>query len=114
MLVLIGGIVALSLGDLVLTMIHLGSTGMVEANPIAAWLFSRTGSLAVLAAYKALTVGVCAGLLYRLRRHAEGEAGAWCAVMILALASLQWYHYTSQVHNLKLATAAGDTRLALD
>ena len=114
MLVLIAGIVALSLGDLVVTLVHLKSTCMFEANPIAAWLISRTGSVAVLAAYKLLTVSICAGLLYPLRRHAEGEAGAWCAVMILALTCLHWYHY-SHVDSLAMAAeTAADGRLVLN
>ena len=92
-LLLIVGIIVLSLGDLLITLAYLRSTGMIEANPIAAWLIRATGSAVVLSAYKALTVGVCVGLLYRLRRHVEGEVAAWCAAVILIMTALHWYHY---------------------
>ena len=84
----------MSLGDLVITLICLRSTGMMEANPIASFLVRSTQSVSVLAAYKTLTVGICVGLLYYLRRHVEGEVAAWCVVAILAVTSLQWFHYT--------------------
>ncbi len=114
MLVLIAGIVVLSLGDLVVTVATLRTTGMFEANPVAAWLISQTGSVTVLAAYKLLTVAVCAGLLFRLRRHAEGEAGAWCAMLILALTCLHWYHYSVRADSFSLAAGQSDGRLVLD
>ncbi len=102
---LIVGIVLLSLGDLLITLTYLRSTGMAEANPIAAWLIRVTGSATVLTAYKALTVGVCISLLYRLRRHVEGEVGAWCAVTILALTVLVWYDYSGHFDAAELAFA---------
>ncbi len=113
------GIVVLSLGDLVITVTCLKTTGMIEANPVADLLIRKTGSVTVLTAYKALTVAICVGLLFRLRRHVEGEAAAWCAIMILAFVSLHWYHYTSELEgmtNLLLAGqgAAGDGWLVLD
>jgi hypothetical protein len=99
-LLLIVGVVLLSLGDLLITIAYLTSTGMMEANPVAEFIITATGSVWALAAYKTLTVAICVGLLYRLRRLVEGEVAAWCAVMILALMSLQWYHYARQIDNL--------------
>jgi hypothetical protein len=90
---LIVGIVLLSLGDLIITVTFLQSTGMMEANPIAGYIIRLTGSVSALTVYKALTVAICVGLLYRLRRHVEGEVAAWCAVAILALMSFQWHSY---------------------
>lgn len=104
---LIAGIVLLSLGDLLITLTYLRTTGMVEANPIAAWLIRTTGSTAALVAYKLLTVGVCVGLLHRLRRQVEGEVAAWCAVVILALAAVQWYQYTRHYEPAELMFAQG-------
>ncbi|MHC4413905.1 MAG: DUF5658 family protein [Planctomycetota bacterium] len=100
------GIILLSLGDLVITLTYLQSTGMLEANPIAGYLIRLTQSVSVLAAYKLLTVSICVTLLYRLRPHVEGEVAAWCAVSILALMSLQWYHYARQVDTLDEVTFA--------
>jgi len=115
---LIVGIVLLSLGDLLITITYLQSTGMLEANPIAGYIIRVTGSVSILAAYKALTVGICVGLLYRLRRLVEGEVAAWCAVSILAFMSLQWYHYARQFDatDLELARSVvlGEEWLMLD
>ena len=94
------GVVVLSLADLLVTLLHLRSSGMMEANPIAAWIIGHTGSGSLLAAYKAATVGVCVGLLYRLRKHVEGEVAAWCAVMILAVVSFHWYRYGREINGL--------------
>ncbi len=118
-ILLIVGVVGLSLADLILTLWHLTSRGMVEANPIAAWIITTTGSASLLTVYKLLTVGVCAGLLYRLRAHVEGEIGAWCAVMILVVVFFHWGNYTRQldhVENFTLAQqdAFGDAWLMLD
>ncbi len=100
-ILLIVGIAVLSLADLIVTLWHLTSVGMAEANPIAAWIIAGTGSAWLLTAYKLLTVAVCTGLLYRLRCHVEGEIGAWCAVMILAAVSFHWGHYTRELNDMK-------------
>jgi hypothetical protein len=108
-ILLIVGVVLLSLGDLLITITYLQSTGMLEANPIAGYIIRVTGSVSILTAYKALTVGICVGLLYRLRRLVEGEVAAWCAVSILAFMSFQWYHYARQFDttDLELARSVG-------
>lgn len=94
---LIVGVVVLSLADLGVTLLHLKSRGMMEANPVAAWIIAHTGSGAFLTLYKAVTVAICVGLLFHLRRHVEGEIGAWCAILILAAVSFQWYQYTREI-----------------
>ncbi len=116
---LIVGIVVLSIGDLGVTLLHLKSSGMIEANPVAAWIIAHTGSGALLTAYKAVTVAICVGLLFRLRRHVEGEIGAWCAVLIMAAVSIQWYQYNREIHidiDIELARqgAYGENWLILD
>ena len=113
------GIVVLSIGDLGVTLLHLKSSGMIEANPVAAWIIAHTGSGALLTAYKAVTVAICVGLLFRLRRHVEGEIGAWCAVLIMAAVSIQWYQYNREIHidiDIELARqgAYGENWLILD
>ncbi|MEE8458784.1 MAG: DUF5658 family protein [Phycisphaerales bacterium] len=94
---LIVGIVVLSLADLSVTLLHLTSRGMMEANPVAAWIIAHTGSGVFLTLYKAITVAICVGLLFHLRRHVEGEIGAWCAILIMAAVSFQWYQYTREI-----------------
>jgi hypothetical protein len=98
-IVLLGAIVVLSLADLIVTLGHLKSTGMIEANPIAAYLIRVTHSPWVLAEYKCLTVGICVTLLYRLRRRAWGEVGAWCAVGILTVMALLWHTYSTELQS---------------
>lgn len=60
-MVLIVGIILLSLGDLAVTLIHLRSTGMMDANPIAGYFIRLTQSVSALAAHKMLTVGIGVG-----------------------------------------------------
>jgi len=108
-LVLLAGIIVLSLADLVVTLQHLQSIGMVEANPIAAWLIRSTNSAWILGAYKTVTVGICVALLYRARRYWIGEAAAWCAVAILAGLSVMWHTYAEQIESpVELMTAQAD------
>ncbi len=116
---LIVGIVVLSLADLAITLQYLNSRGMMEANPVAAWIIAHTGSGVLLTAYKVLTVSICVGLLFRLRRHVEGEIGAWCAVLILAVVSFHWYQYAREIDvltDVELARqgAYGDDWLILE
>jgi uncharacterized Tic20 family protein len=108
-LVLLAAVVVLSLADLVVTIGHLQTVGLIEANPIAAWLIRTTESPWVLSAYKCLTVGVCIALLYRLRRHRECEIAAWCAVGILVGMSIMWHSYSREMespHNLEMVQSA--------
>jgi len=117
-IVLLCGILVLSVADLLVTLEHLRSVGMLEANPIAAFLIRTTGSAWVLGLYKMATVAVCIALLYRLRRHREGEVAAWCAVTILTGLSLMWHTYSEELDRPDelewVRTAYADTWLYLD
>ncbi len=91
----------------------------MEANPIAGYFIRLTQPVSALAAYKMLTVGICVGLLYRLRRHAAGEMAAWYAMALLALMSHQWHDYARQCESLDNTAIArnnryGDDWLTLD
>jgi hypothetical protein len=117
--VLLMGVMVLSLADLIVTLAHLRSIGMMEANPIAAFIIRSTQSPISLIAFKALSVGVCVALLYRIRRHVEGEFAAWFAVAILAFMSFQWHSYTRHLDNPELYRlvqngAYGERWLVLD
>lgn len=101
-IVLLAGVIVLSLGDLVVTLAHLCSIGMIEANPIADFLIRHTQSPISLISFKLLTLGVCVALLYKVRRHVEGECAAWLAVGILTLMSFHWHNYARHLENPEL------------
>lgn len=93
--VILAGVILLSVADLVITLTHLQTTGMMEANPIAALLIKSTQSSWALASFKLLTMAICVSLLYVLRRRFEGELAAWIAICILTGMSVQWHAYSS-------------------
>ena len=84
----------LSLTDLLLTLTHLQSVGMAEANPIVVKLVQTTRSPLILVLFKLATVAVCTTLLFRVRYHRSGEIGAWLATGVLVGVSLLWSGYT--------------------
>ena len=104
---LLGAVVLLSLGDLLVTLAYLKSVGLMEANPIAAYLIESTQSAWVLACFKGLTVGICATVLFCLRRHREGEIGAWCAAAILVFTAMQWHQYARYADGPEAVRLAG-------
>jgi len=94
-IVLLSGVVLLSIADLVITLTHLQTTGMMEANPIAAFLIRSTQSVWALASFKLFTMAICVSVLFVLRRRFEGELAAWVAVLILSGMCVQWHAYSS-------------------
>ena len=91
---LLGGVIFLSLADLVLTISYLTSVGMSEGNPIALWLLQTTNSVWPLAIYKVFTVAVCVTLLYKTRHLRQSELASWCAILILVTLSIWWNQYS--------------------
>jgi uncharacterized membrane protein len=98
-IVLLAAVVVLSVADLLVTLVHLRTIGMMEANPVAAFLIRVTESPVSLICFKALTVFICVALLYRLRHHAEGEVAAWCAVVILVALAVMWHDYARRIES---------------
>jgi hypothetical protein len=101
-------VVSLSIADLILTIAHLRTTGMIEANPIAAYILHNSNSLWTLGLYKGATVAVSVLLLFRLRDRVQGEIAAWIAAAILALLCLHWHQYAAMLDDInpvKLAQA---------
>ena len=92
-LILLVAIVVLSALDLLITLSHLQTTGMIESNPVVVFLIKTTGSAWSLAFYKAGTVAACVMLLYRARKHVQGEIASWLALMILVGVSIMWHFY---------------------
>ena len=113
--VLLAAIVLLSIADLTITLAYLRGAGMIEANPVAAFLIRWTQSSWALVFFKLSTVGICVSLLYRLRRSVEGELAAWCGLAILIFMSVQWRQYADNVDLPTVAVADyGDEWLVLD
>lgn len=118
-LVLLLGVVVLSLADLAATLTHLRTIGMIEANPIAAWLIATTRSPWALVVFKCGSVAVCVSLLYHLRRSRSAEVASWCAIGILVYMSLSWRSYVQHMEDHAEAMRAAqvwvdDGRLFLD
>jgi hypothetical protein len=90
-------VVALSLLDLVVTLVYMSTTGMFEGNPIVAYLARLSGSCAPIVMYKALTVLIAVSILYRLRTRAQAEAAAWLALLVLCAVTLQWVRYAALI-----------------
>ncbi len=117
--VLLLGIVVLSLADLAVTLTYLQGTGMLEANPIAAYLIRTTDSSWALAGYKVFTVGIAVTVLWALRRRLEGEIASWCGMVILVGVAFLWHRYSNEFNGpddviLAQSGVYGDSWLMLD
>ncbi len=117
--ILVVGIIALSLGDLIVTLAYLKANWMMEANPLAAWLIKTTQSSWALAAFKCCTVGICAALLLKLRRFHSGEVAAWCGIAVLSIMAVMWHAYAQHFDDPEILFLAqnlityDDSRLGL-
>jgi hypothetical protein len=93
---LLAGVVLLSVGDLYMTLLHLTTFGMLEANPLARGIMAH-GSPAMLAAWKTATVGLAVGILFWARRRATAEVAAVFCCLVLAWLTLRWVAYSDTV-----------------
>ena len=101
-------VVGLSIIDLVLTLSYVQSIGMIEANPVAAWIM-RNGSPASIIAWKLGSVLMAVTIIYSIRHRRKGELAAWTCAVILILLTMHWLHYQSQLHTLTSLAAAPDS-----
>ncbi len=92
-------VIAMSLADLSMTLIHATSIGMQEENPIAR-LLMRYGGICSICIWKGGTVGIGVFILWRIRRHGCAEVGAWICFAILAALCFHWARYNSQISGL--------------
>ncbi|MBX3378558.1 MAG: hypothetical protein KF805_00560 [Phycisphaeraceae bacterium] len=113
-LCIIIAILAMSLADLSMTLIHATSIGMQEENPIAR-LLMRHGGICSICIWKGGTVAIGVFILWRVRRFRCAEVGAWVCFAILAALCFHWASYnaqisglTSEVLSLEEAHPAGD------
>ena len=99
-------VVLLSLTDLYMTLLHLLSFGMLEANPVARWIMEY-GSPAALIIWKLITVGIAVGILFWARRRRAAEWGAAICCFVLLALTAQWISY-----NLRVSDATADLHAA--
>lgn len=92
-LLLMGLVTILSIGDLIVTLTFLRSTGMVELNPLAAFVI-RNQSVAGLIFFKIGSVLMSVSILTMIRHTRRGEIAAWVAASILVALTFHWSEYT--------------------
>jgi len=99
--VLLGAIVVLGMADLALTVLHLKTTGMFEANPIAAFVIRWTGSAWALAFFKVVSLALCTGLLYSCRRSRAAEVAAWVGAGVMIAITIAWEQYARAMDEVR-------------
>lgn len=97
--VLLMAVAVLSLADLYMTLVHLLSFGMLEANPIARLVMAH-GSPAALIIWKLVTVGFALGVLYWARKRGTAEVAAVFACLVMGWLTLRWATYNNNVGEL--------------
>lgn len=90
---LLGLVLALSLVDLALTIGHMQTIGMVEANPLIHLLLHVWNSGWMVAIFKVATLVLGLGTLFALRHHRQAEIAAWFIALILAGVCIMWLQY---------------------
>lgn len=93
---LILAILVLSIADLHMTLVHLTTIGMSEANPVARLVMS-TNSPMVLIAWKLASVGAACLAFYAGRRTVIGELAAWFCCAVLIWLTLRWNAYSTEL-----------------
>lgn len=95
-LILLAAVSLLGVGDLYATLAHVNSIGMVELNPVAAYLIDADSD-AGLVLYKLGTIGIAVGLVVRSRHHRSAEAASWIMILIMAALTFHWQNYNETV-----------------
>jgi len=95
-ILLVAAIVMLSLGDLYATLTHASSIGMVELNPIGAYLI-QSGSPNGLILFKCGSILLTATLLLVVRHYLTGELGGWVCLFVMVGLTIHWYNYNHAI-----------------
>lgn len=102
---LAGMLVVMSLLDLYITLLYLGSVGLAEENPFARIVISH-GSPTLLAGWKILTVLPTILVVFHYRRRRAAEVLAWIACAVLLGVMLRWVQYADQTDLLLISLPA--------
>ena len=89
-------VLAMSVADLHLTLLHLQSAGMIEGNPLARAVMALNCSWA-LGAWKMMLVGTTCMILVATRRTRSAEIAAWVSAGIMCWLMFQWWAYADSV-----------------
>ena len=85
-------VVALSLLDLIWTILASQANQMTELNPLGRELIRDP---LLLAGFKFLMTGIGAGLLFALRQHRIAQTASWWACLVLTLLTMRWLTFNS-------------------
>ncbi len=96
--------ILMGLTDLQLTLTYMGSSGMLELNPLARAMIDLGGAPQLIR-FKLLTIAVSAGLLYLLRRHSIAERCAWLSCAALLLLTAHWVNFNAHAMSPEGASA---------
>lgn len=89
-------IAAASMVDLHLTLTHLRTVGMIEANPLARLLIEQN-CVWLLCGWKVLSVGLALAIFVAHARRRTCEAAAWFCAGVMVWLMLQWIGYSQQI-----------------
>lgn len=92
-------IVALSLIDLLLTLIYVTEIGLIEDNPVAR-LIMQVGGAPLLVVAKIASVGFCSGILFWARRRGIAEVAAAFGMLVLVWLTIRWLGYMHVFSNV--------------
>jgi|GEM_PF-703717 len=85
-------VVALSLLDLIWTILASQANQMTELNPLGREFIQNP---ALLGTFKFVMTGLGVGLLFALKQHRIAQTAAWWACMILTLLTMRWLTFNS-------------------
>jgi hypothetical protein len=87
-------VVALSLLDLVWTLLASQAGTMRELNPVGGRLIDDPAKLIF---FKVTMTGLAAGLMYKLRNYRRAQLASWWACLILTLLTVRWLTFNSML-----------------
>lgn len=94
--VLVVAVALMGLGDLCMTMMHLSTIGMNEANPIARYVMQYNLPW-VLVAWKCACIALSSLIFFRFRTRVSVELGVWFCCLVMAWLSVRWIRYSDEM-----------------
>ena len=98
-MMLLIAIALLGVVDLYATYVHATTIGMMELNPIGAYIISGDSPLGLIL-FKLGSIGLCVGLLMKLRHDRRAELAAWLCLIIMIGLTLHWVQYNQELFTL--------------